>query len=171
MTNQQTNEKPNFTFVRAFNAPKELVFNAFGNAEALNAWWGPVETRNSVIKLDFRPGGIFHFKMESEERTSYGRFLFRIITPHDRLEFTNAFADEHAQLVRAPFGFPFPLEILYRLTFTETNGKTTLTLTGEPVDANSEEEAAFRSINEGMEQGFGATFDQLAIYLNKPESR
>jgi uncharacterized protein YndB with AHSA1/START domain len=167
MSVHSTNEKAAFVYVREFDAPKELVFNAFSTAEALNAWWGPVETRNSVIKLDFTPGGIFHFKMESPAGTNYGRFLFGNIQPYDLLEFTNAFADEQARVVKAPFDIPLPLEIFYRITFTEHNGKTTITLTGQPVNASPEETAAFHSINDGMEQGFGGTFDKLAAYLDK----
>ena len=54
-----------FRLTHVFHAPKEKVFKAFSTAEALNAWWGPAETSNSVIKLDFRPGGIFHCQTQS----------------------------------------------------------------------------------------------------------
>ena len=160
-----TTQNTTFRLTHVFNAPKKLVFNAFSTAEALNNWWGPVETTNSVIKLDFRPGGIFHFKMESGENLSYGRFLFGKIEPYDLLEFTNAFADEHANVVKAPFDIEIPKEIFYQLRFEEHNGQTTITLTGQPVNASDAETAAFISINEGMEQGFGATFNKLAAYL------
>ena len=170
MSDHQTIERKRFTLVHSFNAPKELVFNAFGNAEALNEWWGPVETRNSVIKLDFRPGGIFHYKMESNGKINYGRFLFGRIVPHDLLEFTNAFSDEHAKIVKPPFDIQLPLEIFYQLTFTEKNGRTTITMTGEPVNASAGEVEGFGSINAGMQEGFGKTFDQLAKYLNKQRS-
>lgn len=156
-----------FTLSYEFNAPKELVFRAFGDAAALNEWWGPVETQNSVISLDFRPGGIFHYKMEADGHTTYGRFLFRSIVPHDLLEFSNAFADEQGRVVKAPFDVPLPLEILYRITFTGHKDKTIVVLTGEPIDAAPHEIEGFMSITSGMEQGFGGTFAQLAAYLEK----
>ena len=156
-----------FSISYEFNAPKELVFNAFSTAEAMNEWWGPVQTKNSVISLDFKPGGIFHFKMEAADVTNYGRFVFGTIQPYDLLEFTNSFADEHANVVPAPFGISLPDRIFYRIIFTENNGKTTITMTGQPVDASPEQEAGFLSINEGMQEGFGASFMQLATYLNK----
>jgi uncharacterized protein YndB with AHSA1/START domain len=170
MNSHHTTEKAELVLVYEFNAPKELVFNAFGDAEALNEWWGPVETRNSVITLDFKPGGIFHYKMESNGKINYGRFLFGRIIPHDLLEFTNSFADEHARIVKAPFDIALPLEIFYRLTFTERNGKTTITLTGQSVNASPEQSDAFRSINADVQKGFGATFDQLSAYLAKSTS-
>ena len=160
-----------FRFTRAFDAPRQRVFNAFSNAEALNAWWGPVETKNSVIKLDFRPGGIFHYKMESHGKITYGRFLFSKIQPYELLEFTNAFADENAKVVRAPFDIPIPLEIFYRLHFIELNGKTTINMTGQPVNASPEEFEGFRSIELGMQGGFGATFNKLSSYLEKQISQ
>lgn len=160
-----TTEK--FRLVYTFDAPKELVFNAFADADALNEWWGPAETDNSVISLDFTPGGIFHFKMDYNGHISYGRFLFRQIQPHDLLEYTNAFCDEHAQVIPAPFDVKLPLEILYRMEFTEANGKTKITMTGEPVNASHEEEEGFSAINESMQQGFAGTFDKLVKYLAK----
>src|SRR5688572_32627399 len=159
-----------FKLTREFNAPRQRVFNAFSNAEALNAWWGPVETKNSVIKLDFRPGGIFHYKMDSQGKVTYGRFLFSKIQPFELLEFTNAFADENAKVVRAPFDIQIPLEIFYRLRFTEHNGKTVIEMTGQPVNATPKESEGFRSIGLGMERGFGATFNKLSSYLEKRNS-
>ena len=81
MSTHSVNTTPAFTFTYTFKAPKDLVFNAFGTAESLNEWWGPVESRNSVIQLDFKPGGIFHFKMEFQGLTTYGRFVFGRIQP------------------------------------------------------------------------------------------
>jgi len=160
-------EENQFTLVHEFNAPKKMVFEAFGNAEALNAWWGPVETTNSVISLDFRPGGIFHFKMESPGNISYARFLFGNIKPHDLLEFTISFCDENARIVKAPFQIPFPLEIFYRLVFSENRGKTTITLTAQALNASPEEAEGLRSIHSSMQKGFGATFEQLSAHLDK----
>ncbi|MGN7823717.1 SRPBCC family protein [Chitinophaga sp. 22536] len=161
------NTPVDFKMEYRFKAPRDLVFKAFSTAEALNEWWGPVETHNSVVSLDFRPGGIFHFKMEGAGQVSYGRFLFRDIQPPHLLEFTNAFADEQAQVVKAPFDMPFPLEILYRITLHEEGEETVLSLVGQPLAANTEETASFLSINGSMQKGFGGTFGQLVIYLRK----
>lgn len=170
MSKHPTSAPEIFTFTREFNAPQERVFKAFSDAEALNAWWGPIETKNSVIKLDFRPGGIFHYKMESKGKTTYGRFLFTKIEPYDLLEFTNAFADENAKIISAPFDIPLPLEIRYQLKFTERYGKTVITMTGEAVNPNPKEAEGFRSIGGSMQQGFGATFNKLSLYLEKQNS-
>lgn len=161
------NEREELTIVHEFNAPKELVFNAFANEEALAQWWGPVECKNSVLKLDFKRGGFFHYKMEKDGKVNYGRFTFGEIKPYDLLEFANSFSDEKGNIISAPFDIELPLKILYRLTFTENMGKTKITMTAQPVNATSKEIINFRSINKNVKQGFGATFNQLAAYLDK----
>jgi uncharacterized protein YndB with AHSA1/START domain len=167
----QANDNQVFTVIRTFDASQQEVFNAFSNADALNEWWGPAETKNSVIKLDFQPGGIFHFKMESEYGVNYGRFLFGRIEPYHLLEFSNAFADENANVVKAPFDMPLPDEIFYQIVFKEDRGKTTLTLTGKAVNPTAEEQETFDAIQPDMQNGFRGTFDQLEKYLAKTENQ
>jgi uncharacterized protein YndB with AHSA1/START domain len=167
MNSHPTTAKAPFTLSYEFDAPKKIVFEAFSTAEALNEWWGPVEAKNTVISLDFRTGGIFHYKMDFNGHITYGRMRFDAINPYDLLEINNAFADENANPVPAPFEVKIPVEIFYRIIFTEQNGKTTITMTGEPVNANTEELAGFKSIDEGMQQGFDATFFKLSQYLRK----
>lgn len=165
--NQHIKSGRPFRISYTFDAPREDVFAAFSTAEALAEWWGPAEMKNTVISLDFRPGGTFHFKMEGEGFVSYGRFLFRNIVPNELLEFNNAFADEHANVVPAPFDENFPREIFYSLLFTEANDKTAIFLSGEPVKADDAGHTAFAQLDSSMEQGFGATFKKLSEYLNK----
>ena len=72
MSRQQKKENGEFTLTREFNASVEVVFNAFSHAEALNEWWGPVSSKNTVIKLNFKEGGVFHYKMDYLGKVSYG---------------------------------------------------------------------------------------------------
>jgi uncharacterized protein YndB with AHSA1/START domain len=154
-----------FTLSYQFQAPRQLVFEAFSNADALNAWWGPVGLKTTVVHLDFREGGIFHYKMEGENQVRYGRFLFRKISPYHTLEFTNAFADEHARVVPAPFEIRLPREILYQLRFRENKGITTIAMKATPWNANDEEIEGFTSIRSSMVVGFSATFEKLKKHL------
>jgi len=59
------------------------------------------------------------------------------------------------------------LEILNTVTFTENAGKTTVTITGAPINATEEELNKYEEMQRSMQQGFGGTFDQLAEYLQK----
>jgi uncharacterized protein YndB with AHSA1/START domain len=60
-----------------------------------------------------------------------------------------------------------PLEVINHLTLTESEGKTTLTLTGGPVNATEEERTTFEGMRPHVQQGFVGTFDQLDAYLAK----
>ncbi len=151
---------------RTFDAPRELVFQAFTQAEHLQHWWGPKGMTLSVSKVDVRPGGIFHFSMETPDgHKMWGKFVYREIVAPEKLVYTNSFSDEEGNIIRAPFSETWPLEVLNTLTFTEDNGKTILTLHGVPWNASKEEEQNFADMHGSMHQGFGGTFDQLDAYL------
>lgn len=57
--NNQTEKKEGLTIVRHFNAPKQVVFDAFANAEAMGEWWGPAGMDLTVKTFEFKPGGNF----------------------------------------------------------------------------------------------------------------
>jgi len=153
--------------MRQFNAPKELVWKAFSEAEALAQWWGPPGASIGVTKLDFRPEGIFHYYMESPMGKMWGRFYYLEIVEPERIVFTTSFSDKDGDITRAPFSNDFPLEIMNTLTLHEHEGKTTLILKGKPKNATEAEFNFFTNMFSGMQQGFGGTFDQLDEYLSK----
>ncbi|MFC4766492.1 SRPBCC domain-containing protein [Effusibacillus consociatus] len=154
---------------RTFDAPRELVFKAFTQSEHLQHWWGPKGFTMNVAKLDLRPGGIFQYSMRSPEgHEMWGKFVYREIAEPEKLVYVSSFSDAEGNTVRAPFSSissTWPLEVLNMLTFTEHEGKTTLTMRGGPINATEEEIKTFESMLESMQQGFAGTFDQLADYL------
>ena len=80
----------------------------------------------------------------------------------------SAFSDASGGIVRSPFpqlGDKWPLEVLNTLTLTEQAGKTRLMLRASPINATEEERNMFVSMLDSMRQGFGGTFDQLAVHL------
>ncbi|MFC5529539.1 SRPBCC domain-containing protein [Cohnella yongneupensis] len=58
-------EGKELVITRVLNAPRELVFKAWSEAEHLKRWWGPKGFEINVAQLDFRPGGFFHYNMQS----------------------------------------------------------------------------------------------------------
>lgn len=165
MTEQNTKQ---LILTRTFNASRTLVFEAFTKAEHLANWWGPKGMKLEVIKLDVRPGGIFHYSMEAETgHKMWGIFKYEEINEPNSITFINAFADSDGNIIRAPFSPVWPLEIYNIWTFTETDNQTTITLKGYPVNASDEENKFFESMHASMEQGFGGTFEQFSEYLAK----
>src|SRR5262245_37185449 len=119
-----------FVFTRTFDAPRELVWKAWSEADRLARWWGPKEAKLRVIKLEFRPGGTFHYAMQFKPgQDMFGRFIYREIAPPERLVFVNSFSDAEGGITRAPFPQlkdKWPLEILNTLTLREARTELTL---------------------------------------------
>lgn len=155
-----------FVITRTFEAPRELVFQAFTQAEHLQHWWGPKGMKLGVSELDVRPGGVFLYSMESADGYKmWGKIVYREIMAPEKIVFTTSFADEEGNIIRAPFSQTWPLEVLSTWTFTEEDGKTTISLHSIPFNATEEEQQTFAAMHSSMEQGFGGTFDQLVDYL------
>jgi uncharacterized protein YndB with AHSA1/START domain len=53
------------TFQRAFDAPREDVFEAWTEPEQITQWWDPTGTPLAACAVDLRPGGAFAFTMAS----------------------------------------------------------------------------------------------------------
>ncbi|RYD56802.1 MAG: SRPBCC domain-containing protein [Sphingobacteriales bacterium] len=151
--------------VREFDAPIDLVFGAFATAEAFAAWWGPTGMPVTVKSFDFRPGGTVHYKMEGNGQVMWGLFKFEKIKQSNLIQFVNSFSDEEGNICSSPFPMDFPLEIFNEIRLEESNGITTMTLQGHPVNATAAQKATYQSIKDNMQQGFAGTFDQLDAYL------
>jgi uncharacterized protein YndB with AHSA1/START domain len=162
-----TNKKEGLKIVRDFNAPKALVFDAFATAEAFAEWWGPVGMPIKVLHFDFREGGKLHYKMEGNGQTMWGVFNYKNITRPDLLEFVSSFSDESGNICNSPFPIEFPREIFNRMILEEKNGVTTVTLSGYPINATTEQETVYYSMIENMSEGFAGTLNQLEAYLTK----
>ncbi|MFC0776412.1 SRPBCC family protein [Terrimonas alba] len=163
----QNNKKEGLKIVREFSAPKVLVFDAFSTAEAFTEWWGPAGTPVTVAHFDFKQGGKVHYKMEGNGQIMWGVLNYKNIIRPDLIEFVSSFSDENGSICKSPFPIEFPLEIFNQLTFEESNGITTLTLSGKPINATAEQEATYYSMIDNMYQGFTGTLNQLEAYISR----
>ncbi len=161
------NNTLSFSIDRVFDAPVELVWKAHTEAEHLAKWWGPKNFKTTVVSLDFRPGGIFHYSMQTPGGEMFGKFVYREIVPNERLVYVISFADAEGNTVRAPFDPNWPLENLATVTFSAEDGKTRLIIEGEPVNPTEAEKESFKNGRGGMVAGTNATYDQLAGYLSE----
>ncbi len=160
---------PILEITRRVNAPRELVWKAWTEAERLAQWWGPKGFALGVAKLDVHPGGTFLYSMTSAGgQEMWGKFVYREVAPPRMLVYVSSFADPAGNVIRAPFGGDFthwPLEILSHVNLTEEGGRTTLVLRSTPLNATDEERATFVNVQRNVQAGFAATFDQLEAYL------
>ena len=157
-----------FVITRIFDAPLNLVWKAWSEAEQLQTWWGPKGCSIKVANLEFRPGGFFHYAMQfSDGPPMWGRFLYRDIAAQERIVWLNSFSNDGCGITRAPFDPSIPLEILNDVTFAEKTGKTTVTLRARPHGAAANEIEVFEGMFASLDQGYGGSFDQLASALAK----
>jgi uncharacterized protein YndB with AHSA1/START domain len=56
---------------RVFDAPREMVFEAWTDPEQLKLWWGPRGFSNSFHVFDMKPGGSWSYTMHGPDGTDY----------------------------------------------------------------------------------------------------
>ena len=148
---------------RTFDAPRELVWQAWTEPEHFKQWWGPKEYTCPFCQMDFRVGGKYLNCMRSTEGKDYwSTGVYREIIPMERIVFTDCFADAQGNIVPATYygmTADFPLEMLVTVTFEDHEGKTKMTLKHSGLPAGSE--------GEGAEQGWNQSFDKLAESLKR----
>lgn len=156
-----------FVITREFAAPRDLVWQVWTELEHFMAWFGPAGFKTTHATMDLRPGGRFHYCMVSPDgQEIWGRAVYREVVPPAKLVWINSFSDRDGGITRHPFSQdPWPLQLLTIVTFAETAGGTTVTVTWTPFDATDAERQTFEKGRESMKLGWGGTFDRLAAHL------
>ncbi len=139
---------------RLFDAPRELVFKAYTEAERLKQWWGPRPFPTTYCTVDLRVGGIWHYCMTGPNgEQSWGRSEYREIVPPEKLVYTDAFSDAEGN-INSP-------ETIITVYFEDQGGKTLIRSIA--VFASAEERQ--NVLNMGMIAGMDETLDRLDEYL------
>jgi uncharacterized protein YndB with AHSA1/START domain len=155
-----------FVLKRVFDAPRDLVWRAFTEADHLTHWWGPKGFKMLSCKMDLRPGGVFHYGMQAPNGAEmWGKWTFREIVPPESLTVVISFSDKDGGITRHPGAPDWPLQMLGTWTFETQDGKTLLTTRTVAFNATEIERKTFEAGFAGMEQGFGGTWAQLEAYL------
>jgi len=154
-----------FVFARIVAAPRAVVWNAWTDPTALLHWFGPKGCTLTAASLDLRPGGVFHYAMETPGGTMWGKWLFREVVAPERLVLIQCFSDATGGVTRHPFSPNWPLLTYSVLTLSEAAGQTTMTLAWSPWDGDDLARATFDSSHPDMERGWSGTFAALLQYL------
>ena len=134
---------------RLFDAPRQLVFDAFTNPAHVPHWFGPRGWSVPVCEIDLRPGGSWRYVLSGPDGEEMGMSgVYREITPPERIVTTESFDD-------------YPGESEVTAVFVEDGGKTTLTVTV----LYPSKEVRDAVIKTGMEHGAAETYDRLAELL------
>jgi len=71
---------------RVFDAPRELVFDAWTSPEHVAQWWGPNGFTTTTQSMDVRPGGDWIFIMHGPDGTDYkNHIVYREVLRPERL--------------------------------------------------------------------------------------
>jgi len=136
---------------RAFDAPRDLVWEAWTSPEHLPNWLlGREGWTMPVCESDLRVGGAWHFVWQSDADGSEMGMTgeYKEIAPPERLVSTQS------------WGGDWP-ETLNTLVFTEEDGLTVMTQT----ILYPSQEARDAALATGMQQGMDAGFSRLDAYL------
>jgi uncharacterized protein YndB with AHSA1/START domain len=140
---------------REFDAPKHLVYRAWTTSELVRRWWSGRQGEMTIAEIDLRVGGRWRYVMVAEGGEVAFHGTYREIVPNQRIVTTEVY-----EMPGAPEGEG----ALNIVTFTEVDGRTTLTLLVQT--ASKEDRDAI--INSGMEVGMQQQLDlleQVAISL------
>jgi uncharacterized protein YndB with AHSA1/START domain len=137
---------------RTFDAPRQMVFEAYTRPELLKCWLGVHSGWTlAVCEIDLRVGGSYRYVWRGPGGVEMGmRGVYREIVPGERIVATEVFDQSW-----------YEGEAVGTVTFDERDGRTTLTLS---VRYGSKEirDAVLQS---PMEQGVAAGFEKLAQVL------
>jgi len=112
-------ETKTVSITKEFNAPRELVWDAYTKPEILDQWWAPRPLTSRTKVMDFQVGGRRFYAMVSpdgQERWVVQKYTS--ITPKTNFKLFNAFSDENENLELPGSD--------WNITFTERNGTTTV---------------------------------------------
>lgn len=130
---------------REFNAPRELVFDAMGEARLLKRWFnGPPGWTLSVCDVDFRVGGKYRFVWNGPDGVEMGMGgVHKEIVRPERVVRTEIFDQDWTGG-----------ETIGTAVFTERDGRTTLTTTVVYSSREARDAALQSGMAEGMEMGY-----------------
>jgi len=109
---------------REFNAGRQLVWDAWTQAEMLDQWWAPKPYRAETKSLDLRVGGTWLYAMVGPEGSrDWAKADYKTIEPVHTLSWLDAFCDEQGvENENKP-------RSLWTNTFREASGITTVDIT------------------------------------------
>ena len=75
---------------RVFDAPRELVWEAWTNPEHVVHWWGPNGFTTTIEKMDVRVGGVWKHVMHGPDGKDYpNKSVFTEVIKPERIEFSH----------------------------------------------------------------------------------
>src|SRR5690606_36868179 len=113
-----TNKSNGIHITRVYDAPVEVVWDAWMDPEQVAKWWGPRGFTITTHGKDLRPGGYWHYTMHGPDGVDYlNKTIYHEVEKHKKLVYHHGGYDDRPPLFRVT------------VLFSEHNGKTKLEMT------------------------------------------
>jgi uncharacterized protein YndB with AHSA1/START domain len=152
---------------RMADAPRERVWRAWTSPDELGKWFGPKGFEIIHTKLDFRPGGSYHYGLRGNGVDVWGKWLIKEIEKPAKLHYVQWFSDKDGGLGSHPLAPNWPKQMLATIHFQDFGPKTLITLYWAPYEASELEIKTFRDGIPSMHQGWAGTWERLDAYLKE----
>lgn len=140
------------TVTREFDAPVELVWKAWTQAELLDQWWAPKPYKANTIEINFKSGGSWRYFMEGPDGSRhYCRADYDTVVPNKSFTGIDAFTDEKGTITNE-----FP-RMSWHTTFTQSGKRTKV----EVVITFDSIEALEKIVELGFKEGFAMAHGNL----------
>jgi len=138
------------TLERTFNAPIELVWEAWTGSEHIARWWGPKGMETNVIEHDFKEGGKWKYVMLMADGNEFiAEGVYSVIV-------------ELEKIISSADFIPMTAGVEIQALFEENGDKTNFTFNV----VHPTEEYCKQQEEMGFYNGWGSTFERLDTYLN-----
>lgn len=151
-----TAPKNELTIIRVLDAPREKVWRACREPDALKQWWGqPRRAAMPTCKVDFRVGGSLHCEIEPPDGTRiWFKWIYREIVEGERLVLEQHLSDAIGRELDSPAR---PASTI-TLRLEDVGGKTRLTITHAGMASEAYPVEMFK-------EGWSQSLDRLAESL------
>lgn len=163
MDNTALDKVPEYILDRVFDAPRELVWQAWTDPTLLAEWYGP-GIQTTIHKFDLKPGGMWLNEMSWDGNSNYSKMVFQEVLEPEKLVWHHSSTDSAWNIINNPMMADWPRILLTTVTFEEEAGKTKVRLSQIPLNATEAELTCFAKMMAGMDNGWGkgyAIIDQI----------
>ncbi len=137
---------------REFDAPRELVYEAFTTPDLVKRWWHANRGEMTIAEIDLRVGGKWRYVMVTDDGFEVGfHGEYREIVPNERIVSTEVYEGLPERVSQEDGA------TVNTATFTEADGRTTLTILVQTTSEASRDAI----IDSGMETGLQDALDLL----------
>ena len=153
---------------REFNAPRQLVFDAWTQVEHLTQWMFPMQgCKCEYVSADIKTGGSsLHKVIMPNGHEMFLLTKFEEVSSPDKIVFLQYMSNAEGEIVPSNHMPNWPKDMRATVLLEGDGDKTQLTFLWEPVNPTKEEAEAFEASRSEHGKGWGAGLEQLHLYLS-----